>query len=78
MRSARAKITAEELGGIAVPVLVVAGEKDDVAGELAPLIAAISGARGVSLPGRNHMSAVGDKGYKEAVLAFLQSAASAR
>lgn len=77
MRSERAKITAEELGGIAVPVLVVAGEKDDVAGEVAPLVAAIPGSRGVTLLGRSHMKAVGDKGYKEAVLAFLQSAPSA-
>jgi pimeloyl-ACP methyl ester carboxylesterase len=73
MRSARAKITAEELGRIAAPVLVVAGEKDDVAGEVAPLVAAIPGARGVTLPGRNHMSAVGDKGYKAAVQGFLAS-----
>ncbi|MGQ0486542.1 MAG: alpha/beta fold hydrolase [Hyphomicrobiales bacterium] len=73
MRSARAKIAAEELGRIAVPVLVVAGEKDDVAGEVAPLVAAIPGARGVTLPGRNHMSAVGDKSYKAAVLRFLAS-----
>jgi pimeloyl-ACP methyl ester carboxylesterase len=74
MRSARAKITAAELGRIAVPVLVVAGEKDDVAGEVAPLVAAIPGAKGVTLPGRSHMNAVGDKGYKTAVLAFLQPA----
>ena len=78
MRSARAKITAEELGRIAVPVLVVAGEKDEVAGDVAPLVAAIPGAKGVTLRGRNHMSAVGDKGYKAEVLAFLQSALSAR
>lgn len=73
MRSARAKITAEELGRIVVPVLVVAGEKDDVAGEVAPLVAAIPGAKGVTLPGRSHMNAVGDKGYKAAVLEFLHS-----
>jgi pimeloyl-ACP methyl ester carboxylesterase len=72
MRSARAKIAVEDLGRIAAPVLVVAGEKDDVAGDVAPLVAAIPGARGVTLPNRNHMSAVGDKGYKEAVVAFLQ------
>ncbi len=71
MRSARVKITVEELGRIAAPVLVVAGGKDDVAGEVAPLVAAIPGARGVTLPGRNHMNAVGDKGYKAAVVEFL-------
>jgi pimeloyl-ACP methyl ester carboxylesterase len=71
IRSSREKITAEELSAISVPVLVVAGEKDDVAGDVETLVAAIPGAQGLTLPGRNHMNAVGDKGYKEAVLAFL-------
>ena len=72
IRSSRVKITAEELGRIKVPVLVVAGEKDDVAGDVETLVKAIPGSRGVTLPGRNHMNAVGDRGYKEAVLAFLR------
>jgi pimeloyl-ACP methyl ester carboxylesterase len=71
IRSSREKITAEELGTIRVPVLVVAGEKDDVAGDVGTLVSAIPGASGVTLPGRNHMNAVGDRGYREAVLAFL-------
>ena len=71
IRSSREKITVEELARISVPVLVVAGEKDDVAGEVEPLVKAIPGARGVTLPNRNHMNAVGDRGYKDAVLAFL-------
>jgi pimeloyl-ACP methyl ester carboxylesterase len=71
IRSSREKITVEELAKISLPVLVVAGEKDDVAGDVETLVAAIPGARGLTLPGRNHMNAVGDKSYKEAVLAFL-------
>lgn len=71
IRSSRQKITAEELGTIRAPVLVVAGEKDDVAGDVATLVRAIPGAKGVTLPGRNHMNAVGDRGYKAAVLEFL-------
>ena len=71
IRSSREKITAEELARITVPVLVVAGEKDDVAGDVETLVKAIPGSQGVTLPGRNHMNAVGDRGYKEAVLAFL-------
>jgi pimeloyl-ACP methyl ester carboxylesterase len=71
IRSSREKISAEELSHISVPVLVVAGEKDDVAGDVGTLVSAIPGARGVTLPNRNHMNAVGDRGYKEAVLAFL-------
>ncbi|MCB1379778.1 MAG: alpha/beta hydrolase [Alphaproteobacteria bacterium] len=71
IRSSRVKIAAEDLANIDVPVLVVAGEKDDVAGDVDTLVAAIPGARGVTLPNRNHMNAVGDRGYKDAVLAFL-------
>jgi pimeloyl-ACP methyl ester carboxylesterase len=61
------------LATIKVPVLVVVGEKDDVAGEIGPLLAAIPGATGVTLPKRNHMNAVGDRQYKDAVLTFLRS-----
>ena len=53
---------------------MVAGEVDEVAGSVQPLVDLIPGARGVVLPGRNHMNAVGDKGYKDAVLAFLAGA----
>jgi pimeloyl-ACP methyl ester carboxylesterase len=73
IRSARVKITAEMLASIKAPVLVVVGEKDDVAGEIGPLVAAIPGATGVTLPRRNHMNAVGDRQYKEAVLTFLSA-----
>ncbi len=71
IRSSREKIAAEELARIRVPVLVVAGENDDVAGDVETLVNTIPGARGLTLPGRNHMNAVGDRGYKDAVLAFL-------
>ena len=71
IRSSREKITVEELASIRVPVLVVAGEKDKVAGDVDTLVNAIPGAVGVTLPNRNHMNAVGDRGYKDAVLAFL-------
>jgi pimeloyl-ACP methyl ester carboxylesterase len=73
MRSSRQKITAEELRQISVPVLVVAGEADEIAGPVGPLAAAIPQAKGVTLPRRNHMNAVGDKLYKTAVLEFLRS-----
>jgi pimeloyl-ACP methyl ester carboxylesterase len=73
IKTSRVKITEEMLATIRVPVLVVVGENDDVAGEIEPLLAAIPGATGVTLPRRNHMSAVGDKQYKEAVLTFLRA-----
>jgi pimeloyl-ACP methyl ester carboxylesterase len=71
MRSSRVKIKAEALAQIACPVLVVAGEMDDIAGRVQPLVDLIPGAEGVVLPGRNHMNAVGDAGYKRAVLEFF-------
>jgi pimeloyl-ACP methyl ester carboxylesterase len=71
IRSSRVKIKPEALGQITCPVLVVAGEVDDVAGEVQPLVDLIPGAKGVVLPGRNHMNAVGDKGFKKSVLDFL-------
>ena len=73
IKSSRVKITAEMLASIKVPVLVVVGEKDEVAGEIGPLLAAIPGATGVTLPRRNHMNAVGDRQYKDAVLTFLRA-----
>lgn len=71
MRAGRIKMTEEELGKIAVPVLIVAGEQDEVAGSVDELVRIIPGSRGVVVPGRNHMNAVGDKVYKQAVVQFL-------
>ena len=71
IRSSRVKIKAEALATISVPVLVVAGELDEVAGNVAELVSIIPHSRGVVLPQRNHMNAVGDRGYKDAVLGFL-------
>lgn len=73
MRSERQKITPAELGEISVPVLVVAGEADEIAGTVQPLVDAIPGAQGVVLPRRNHMNAVGDRQHKEAVIKFFNS-----
>jgi pimeloyl-ACP methyl ester carboxylesterase len=73
IRSSRVKIKPEALSTITCPVLVVAGDQDTVSGPVQPLVDLIPGSTGVTLPNRNHMNAVGDAGYKKAVLAFLQS-----
>jgi pimeloyl-ACP methyl ester carboxylesterase len=73
MRASRQRIGEQELARIDVPVLVVAGERDEIAGPIDPLVNAIPGARGVVLPRRNHMNAVGDRQYKASVLEFLES-----
>ncbi len=75
IRSARAPITADALGTLRCPVLVVVGERDVIGGSPTKLAAMIPGARGVELAGRDHMKAVGDKGFKTAVLEFLQGQA---
>lgn len=72
IRSSRVKIKAEALAKITCPVLVVAGDLDTVSGPVQPLVDMIPGAKGITLPNRNHMNAVGDIGYKKAVLEFLR------
>lgn len=71
IRSSRAPITAEALATLSCPVLVVVGERDVIGGSPQGLAALIPGARAVALPGRDHMKAVGDRGFKQAVLDFL-------
>jgi pimeloyl-ACP methyl ester carboxylesterase len=73
IKSSRVKITPEMLAQIRLPVLVVAGDQDIVSGEVAPLVAAIPGATGLTLRNRNHMNAVGDRHYKQEAIAFFKS-----
>jgi pimeloyl-ACP methyl ester carboxylesterase len=73
MRSSRQKITTQELGQITARSLIVAGSMDDIAGPVAPLAQALPHAESLTLEGRNHMNAVGDKQYKQAVVAFLSA-----
>jgi pimeloyl-ACP methyl ester carboxylesterase len=73
IRSSRVKIREEALAKVKRPVLVVAGNQDELAGNIQPLVDAIPGAKGLTLEGRNHMTAVGDTTYKRAVLAFLET-----
>jgi pimeloyl-ACP methyl ester carboxylesterase len=67
----RRTLSREEVGRLRVPTLIAVGTRDDVAGSPHPLVALIPGARVLDIPDRDHMRAVGDKVYKEAVLAFL-------
>ena len=72
MRASRQSIPPDALARIRCPVLVVAGEDDDIAGPVEPLVAAIAQARGLTLAGRDHMRAVGDRLFKQEVVAFLE------
>ena len=71
MSADRTTYTKQQLGGCATPVLVVAGELDTLAGSPQALASAFREGSAVTVPRRDHMTAVGDKVYKEAVLRFL-------
>ncbi len=65
------ELDAADLGAVTVPVLLTVGDRDSIAGDPGPLAAAMPNARVVRLAGKDHMSAVGAKQHREAVLAFL-------
>lgn len=71
IRSARAVISAEMLATLKCPVLVAVGTDDVIGGSAGELAALIPGAKAFDIAGRDHMRAVGDRSYKDAVLAFL-------
>lgn len=70
IRAIREPISPEQLARIACPVLVAVGTHDAIAGPADALAACIPGAEALEITGRDHMKAVGDKVYKQGVLAF--------
>lgn len=75
LRGTRQTLTREQAAGLRVPVLIAVGTKDNVAGSGPELAKLIPGSRCLDIPGRDHMLAVGDRVYKDGVLAFLQERA---
>jgi len=72
IRGARDPISREMVGRIACPVLVATGTEDVIGGSATELAALIPGAEALPIPRRDHMLAVGDRVFKDGVLAFLQ------
>lgn len=72
MRGSRQPVPAADLAGLAMPVLIAVGTKDDVAGSMEDLAAILPHAETLPIPNRDHMLAVGDKVYKQGVLDFLR------
>jgi pimeloyl-ACP methyl ester carboxylesterase len=62
----------DELRGLAVPTLVVAGSRDEIAGDPQALADAIPGAKAVTLPACDHFSAIPHALFKAAVFDFLE------
>lgn len=71
LRGSRQTLSKAEVGRIAAPVLVAVGGKDQIAGSPQALAALIPGAQALTIPGRDHMLAVGDRAFKSAVVEFL-------
>ena len=66
--------TREELANVETPVLVVNGESDTEAAQVAE---AIPGAQVEVIPGTNHITVVPDQRFKERVLRFLREIGAA-
>jgi len=73
MRGDRKLFSTAELSHSARPVLVVCGEHDAMTGPPGPLAEAFADGISVTVAKRDHMTTVGDKVYKQAVLAFLEN-----
>lgn len=63
--------TREEVASLSVSTLVVAGSRDELAGDPRMLAALIPGAKAVTLPGCDHFSAIPHALFKAAVFDFL-------
>jgi pimeloyl-ACP methyl ester carboxylesterase len=72
IRGSREPLTREAVATIKPPVLVVTGSEDVIGGKAEDLAALIPGAEALTVPRRDHMRTVGDRVYKEGVLAFLR------
>lgn len=71
IRGGRDPIRPEHVARIQCPVLVAVGSDDVIGGSAQGLADLIPGAEAFVIEGRDHMKAVGDRRYKEAVTAFL-------
>ncbi|MGN6461928.1 MAG: alpha/beta fold hydrolase, partial [Pseudolabrys sp.] len=71
IRGSRQTLSREEIGKIAMPVLVAIGTKDHVAGSAHELATMFPHGEALDIPDRDHMLAVGDRVYKQGVLTFL-------
>ena len=72
MRSARQKISVEELSWLDCPALVAVGSRDVIAGSAQELADILPEGRALDIPNRDHMVAVGDRVFKQAVLEFFE------
>jgi pimeloyl-ACP methyl ester carboxylesterase len=72
MRAMSPHLPLATLAALARPVLVVCGGDDETAGSPDPLAAALGNGFAVTIAGRDHMSAVGDRKLRQAVIDFFR------
>jgi len=71
LRGSRQAVRMEDVTSIRAPTLVAVGTKDDITGSPHELAALMPNARGLDIPDRDHMVAVGDKVFKAEAIKFL-------
>jgi pimeloyl-ACP methyl ester carboxylesterase len=71
IRGSRQTLSRDEVARITQPTLVAVGTRDRIAGSAEALAALMPRATALAIPGRDHNPAVGDKVFKQGVLAFL-------
>jgi pimeloyl-ACP methyl ester carboxylesterase len=71
VRGSRQTVSAAQIATIRVPALVAVGSRDEIGGSAPELAALLPAGQALEIPGRDHMTAVGDKVFKQSVLRFL-------
>lgn len=71
IRSSRDPLTPAAMATIQCPVLVAVGSEDVIGGPAEALAKLLPKGEAFVIEGRDHMKAVGDRSYKDAVAAFL-------
>jgi pimeloyl-ACP methyl ester carboxylesterase len=72
IRGVGPSLSPDDVARLKMPVLIAVGTKDTIAGSPRELAELIPGARVLDIPNRDHMLAVGDRVYKDGLLAFLK------
>jgi pimeloyl-ACP methyl ester carboxylesterase len=71
VRGSRQALEPDRIASIRVPALVAVGTQDEIGGSAIELAALLPAGQALEIPRRDHMTAVGDKAFKQGVLRFL-------
>lgn len=71
IETSRVLLSEADVSRITQPTLIAVGTKDDIAGSAEELAGLMPHAEAFAIEGRDHMLAVGDRGFKQRVLEFL-------